>query len=61
MNQVEQLVAEWCEYHGYFVGRNIRVGKRAKGAYTGELDVAAFNPAAKHLLQVNHDRRAGLG
>ena len=43
-NYLEQLVAEWLEYQGYFVRRNVLVGKRAAGGYECELDVVAFNP-----------------
>lgn len=31
MNYLESLVAEWLEYRGYFVRRNVKVGKRQKG------------------------------
>ena len=41
-NFLEQLVAEFYEYKGYFVRRNILVGKRAKGGYECELDVVAL-------------------
>lgn len=51
-NYLEQLVAEWYEFQGYFVRRNILVGKRAKGGYEGELDVVAFNPASAHLVHI---------
>lgn len=49
---MEQLVAEWYEYQGYFVRRNIHVGKRVKGGYECELDVVAFNPDARHLVHI---------
>lgn len=52
MNFLEQLVAEWYEYQGYFVRRNVHVGKRAKGGWTCELDVVAFHPGKKHLVHV---------
>lgn len=52
MNHLEQLVAEWFEYNGYFVRRNIRVGRREKGGYECELDVVAFCPTRKHLVHV---------
>ena len=39
MNYLEQIVGEWYEYSGYFVRRNILVGKRSKGGYEGELDI----------------------
>jgi hypothetical protein len=51
-NFLEQLVAEWYEYRGYFVRRNVAVGKRRMGGYECELDVVAFNPAVPHLAHV---------
>ena len=52
MNFLEQLTAEWLEYQGYFVRRNIHVGKRAKGGYECELDVVGFHPGKKRLVHV---------
>jgi len=51
-NFLEQLVAEWYEYQGYFVRRNVLVGKRQEGGFDCELDVVAFNPETKHLVHV---------
>lgn len=52
MNHLEQLVAEWHEYRGYFVRRNVHVGKRTGGGYECELDVVAFHPTLKHLVHI---------
>lgn len=52
MNHLEQLLAEWYEYQGYFVRRNVLVGKRPKGGYDCELDIVAFHPEKKELLHV---------
>lgn len=52
MNHLEQLTAEWYEFRGYFVRRNVQVGKRPKGGYECELDVVAFCPVRKHLVHV---------
>jgi hypothetical protein len=49
-NFLEQLVAEWFEYRGYFVRRNLHVGRRARGGWECELDVVAFDPKRKHLV-----------
>ena len=49
-NHLEQLVAEWYEFQGYFVRRNVRVGKLAKGGHECELDVVAFDPERHHLV-----------
>ena len=51
-NFLEQLVAEWYEYKGYFVRRNVLVGRRSRGGYECELDVVAFNPEEKHLVHI---------
>jgi hypothetical protein len=52
MNHLEQLVSEWFEYNGYFVRKNVLVGKRSAGGYDCELDVVAFNTQTKHLVHV---------
>jgi hypothetical protein len=51
-NFLEQLVAEWYEYQGYFIRRNVQVAKRKKGGYDTELDIVAFNPATEHLIHI---------
>jgi len=51
-NFLEELVAEWFEYNGYFVRRNINVGKRPKGGYECELDIVAIHPLKQHLVHV---------
>ena len=51
-NHLEQLIAEWYEYQGYFVRRNVRVGKREQGGYEGELDIVAFHPEKRHLVHI---------
>jgi hypothetical protein len=50
VNHLEQIVAEWLEYQGYFVRRNAKVGKRKKGGYECELDIVAFHPGKKRLV-----------
>ncbi len=52
INFLEQLVAEWYEYRGFFVRRNVNVGKRTAGGHEGELDVVAFHPVKKLLVQI---------
>jgi len=32
-NHLEQLVAEWLEFKGYFVRRNVKVGKLPRGGH----------------------------
>jgi len=52
MNHLEALVAEWLNYNQYFVRSAVKVGKRAKGGWDGELDVVAFHPKRRHFLHV---------
>jgi hypothetical protein len=51
-NFLEQLLAEWYELQGYFIRKNIFVGKRPQGGHDCELDVVAFHPAKKHLVHI---------
>ncbi|MEG4453102.1 hypothetical protein QUA52_30370 [Microcoleus sp. N9_A3] len=50
MNHLEQLTAEWYEFRGYFVRRNVQVGRRPQGGYECELDVVAYCPNRQHLV-----------
>ncbi|MYH47712.1 MAG: hypothetical protein F4008_11170 [Gammaproteobacteria bacterium] len=52
MNHLEQLVSEWYEYRGYFVRRNVNVGAREKGGYECELDIIAYHPGNRNLVQI---------
>ena len=51
-NHLEDLVAEWYQFQGFFVRRNIQVGKRLQGGYECELDIVAFHPEQKRLVHV---------
>lgn len=51
-NHLEDLVAEWLEYNGYFVRKSVLVGRRANGGYDGELDVVGFHPNRNHLIHI---------
>ena len=51
-NHLEQLITEWLEFKGYFVRRNIKVGKLSHGGFEGELDIVAYHPVENHLLHV---------
>ena len=52
MNFLEQLVAEWYEYRGYFARTNIKFDKRKQGGYSGEMDVVAFHPTKKEAFHI---------
>jgi len=51
-NHLEDLVAEWYEFRGYFVRRNVKVGKLSRGGFECELDLVAFHPRERHLVQI---------
>lgn len=51
-NFLEQLVAEWYEYQGYFVRRNVFVGPLQTGGYECELDVVAFDPKSRRIVHI---------
>jgi len=42
-NYLEQLAAEWYEYRGYFVRRQLIVGQKPSGGYEGELTILAVH------------------
>jgi hypothetical protein len=52
VNHLEQLVAEWLQYNGYFVRVAVPVGPRPRGGFEGELDVVGLNLARHHLIHV---------
>lgn len=51
-NHLEELIAEWYEYKGFYVKRNVMVGRRAKGGYECELDIIAFDPLTNRLVHL---------
>ncbi len=52
MDYLENLVREWYELQGYFVRQALWVGLGPDGSYECELDVVAFHPLHRHLVQV---------
>ena len=52
MNFLEQVIAEWFSYEGYFVKTNIKFGKLPRGGFTGEMDVVAFHPQTRELVHI---------
>jgi len=52
VNHLEQLVAEWLQYNGYFVRVAVQVGPRQQGGFEGELDVVAIHLERQHFLHV---------
>jgi len=52
MNHLEQLVAEWLQYRGYFVRTSVQVGPRDRGGFEGELDVVGYHFGHRHLIHI---------
>jgi len=59
MNHLEQLVAEWLEFKGYFIRRNVKVGRLPHGGHEGELDVVAYHPIENRLIHIETSTDAG--
>jgi hypothetical protein len=52
MSHLENLIAEFYDWQGYLVKRNVKVGRRSRGGWEMELDVIAFHPHSKHLVHL---------
>lgn len=52
MNYLETLVRQWYEYQGYFAREALWVGMGPDGSYECELDVVAFHPQRRHVVQI---------
>jgi hypothetical protein len=52
VDYLQQLATEWYEYQGYFVHRDLWIGLEADGSYECELDLVAFHPLRRHLVQI---------
>ena len=52
MSHLEDLIAEYYDWSGYLVKRNLKVGKLAHGGWEMELDIIAFHPTDKHLVHI---------
>lgn len=52
MSHLENLIAEYYDWKGYLVKRNIKVGRLSHGGWEMELDVVAFDPHTGHLIHI---------
>lgn len=52
MSHLEDLIAEYYDWKGYLVKRNIKVGRLSHGGWEMELDVIAFDPHTGHLIHI---------
>lgn len=50
MSHLESLIAEYLEWQGFLIRRNIKVGRRARGGWEMELDVVGFHPQSSTLV-----------
>jgi len=52
LNHLESLIAEYYDWKGYLVKKNLKVGKLSHGGWEMELDIIAFNPITQHLIHI---------
>lgn len=52
MSHLEDLIAEYYDWKGYLIKRNVKVGKLGHGGWEMELDVIAYNPHTEHLIHL---------
>jgi hypothetical protein len=52
MSHLENLIAEFYDWSGYLVKRNMKVGRLKHGGWEMELDIVAFHPQTKHLVHI---------
>lgn len=52
MSHLEDLIAEYYDWQGYLVRRNVKVGRLSHGGWEMELDVLAYNPGTKDLIHL---------
>lgn len=52
MSHLEDLIAEYYDWSGYLVKRNMKVGRLKHGGWEMELDIIAFHPKTKHLVHI---------
>jgi hypothetical protein len=52
MSHLEDLIAEYYDWDGYLVKRNLKVGRLRHGGWEMELDIVAFHPTTKHLVRI---------
>lgn len=52
MSHLEDLIAEYYDWRGYLVKRNIKVGRLKHGGWEMELDIIAYHPIDEHLIHL---------
>ena len=52
MSHLEDLIAEYYDWKGYLVKRNIKVGRLSHGGWEMELDIIGYHPQKQHLVHL---------
>lgn len=52
MSHLEDLIAEYYDWQGYLVKRNVKVGRLVHGGWEMELDLIAYHPHTDHLIHL---------
>ncbi len=52
MNHLEKLIRQYYEWQGYIVRGNVKVGRRSRGGWAGELDIVAYHPQTGRLVHL---------
>lgn len=52
MSHLEDIIAEYYDWKGYLVKRNIKVGRLSHGGWEMELDIIAYHPHTGHLVHL---------
>lgn len=50
MSHLESLIAEYLEWQGFLIKRNMKVGRRQRGGWEMELDVVGLNPKTQTIV-----------
>lgn len=50
MSHLETLIAEYLEWQGFLIRRNIKVGRLSHGGWEMELDIVGFHPHTQALV-----------
>jgi hypothetical protein len=49
-NHLETLISQFYDWKGWVVRRNVKVGRRDRGGYAGELDVVVYDPTTGKVI-----------
>ena len=52
MSHLEDVIAEYYDWRGYLIKRNVKVGRRSRGGWEMELDIIAYHPHDRHLIHI---------